>query len=176
MTKLLPLLIGATAVALVFPSAFERYRASLVSEGEIERLEPPVAVVEAAMPRPSGRMVRLPAGADGHFRVEARFDGRNEEVMVDTGATYVALGQETARRLGVWVAPSDFVHRAQTAQGTVRAALAKVRRLSIGPVEAADVDVMVLEGQGPGVTLLGMSFLKRLSRFEVADGRLTLVQ
>jgi aspartyl protease family protein len=176
MSKFFPLLVGATAIALVFPSAFERYRANLVSEGEVERLDPPQPVVEAALPLPAGRMVRLQAGRDGHFRTLARFDGRSEEVMVDTGATYVALGQDAARRLGVRVDPSEFVHTAQTAQGTVRAALARVRRLSIGSVELSDIDVMVLEGVGPGTTLLGMSFLKRLSRFEAKGEHLTLVQ
>ncbi|RIY00948.1 TIGR02281 family clan AA aspartic protease [Aureimonas flava] len=176
MSKLLPLLVGATAIALVFPSAFERYRANLVSEGEVERLDSPRPVVEAALPPATGRTVRLEAGADGHFRTLARFDGRNEDVMIDTGATYVALGEDAARRLGLRVGPSDFVYRAQTAQGSVRAALASVRRLSIGPVELFDVDVMVLQGQGPGTTLLGMSFLKRLARFQAEGGRLTLSQ
>ncbi|WP_279481021.1 TIGR02281 family clan AA aspartic protease [Aureimonas sp. SK2] len=176
MSKFLPFLFGATAIALVFPSVFDEYRARLVAEGEVERLDPPQQVVEAALPRSSGRTMRLAAGPDGHFRTLARFDGRSEEVMVDTGATYVALGEEAARRLGIWPSPADFIHRAQTAQGTVRAALAKVRRLSIGPVELSDIEVMVLEGRGPGTTLLGMSFLKRLSRFEASDGQLTLVQ
>lgn len=176
MSKFFPFLFAATAIALVFPSAFERYRTDLVSEGEVERLDPLQPVVEAALPLPSGRMVRLQSGPDGHFRTSARFDGRNETVMVDTGATYVALGEDAARRLGIRVGPSDFVHRAQTAQGTVRAALAKVRRLSIGPVELSDIEVMVLQGEGPGTTLLGMSFLNRLSRFEAKGGQLTLVQ
>ncbi len=176
MSKFLPLLLGATAIALVFPSAFERYRTSLVSQGELERLDPPEPVVEASLPAPAGRVVRLPADRDGHFRTLARFDGRSEEVLVDTGATYVALGEEAARRLGVRVGPADFMHRAHTAQGTVRAALVTVRRLAVGPVELSDIDVMVLEGKGPRTTLLGMSFLKRLSRYQAEGGQLTLVQ
>ncbi len=176
MSKFLPFLFGATAIALVFPSVFDEYRARLVAEGEVERLDPPQPIVEAALPRPSGRAMQLSADPSGHFRTLARFDGRSEEVLVDTGATYVAMGQEAARRLGIQPGPSDFVHRAETAQGSVRAALAKVRRLSVGSVELSDIDVVVLEGQGPGITLLGMSFLKRLSRFEASDGRLMLVQ
>ncbi|WP_182086084.1 TIGR02281 family clan AA aspartic protease [Aureimonas sp. ME7] len=176
MFKLLPVLVGASVVALVFPSAFERYRASLVAQGESEQLAPPAPVVEASMPPSSGRMLRLQAGPDGHFRAQARIEGVAEDVLIDTGATYVALGAMTARRLGLRVGPGDFVHQARTAQGTVPAALARARRISLGSIELRDVEVMVIDGKGPEVTLLGMSFLNRLARFSVENERMTLAQ
>lgn len=179
MTRLLGFAVFASIVALAFPSAFERYRAT-AARGEIERILPPPATVEAALPpasRPpamTGRALRLEAEADGHFRMEARFDGRPEMVLVDTGATYVAVGERTARRLGIAVSPADYTGFAETANGRTPVALARVKRLALGPVEVRDVEVMVLKGEGLGTTLLGMSFLKRLAGFSVTDGVLTL--
>ena len=175
MTRLLGFAVFASIVAMAFPSVFERYRATLQA-GESEQLSPPAKVVEAALPAPaSGRSLQLRAGPDGHFRTDARFDGRAEPVLIDTGATYVAINERTARRLGINVPPEAFTGMAQTANGPMPVALAKARRIAIGPVEVRDVDVMVAKGEVLTTTLLGMSFLKRLKSFSASGDTLTLV-
>jgi len=179
MSKLLNLIMLASVLALAFPSVYERYRAQLVA-GEDERLDPAPSVVEAAAsppPAPAARRtIHLTADEDGHFRADARFNGRSESVLVDTGATYVAISDATARRLGVRVGPSDFRYTAQTANGPMPVAMARIDRLTLGGVEVRDVEAMVAKGDALGTTLLGMSFLKKLKRFAVENGRLTLVQ
>ena len=45
--------------------------------------------------------VALGADPSGHYLADATIDGVAIEVMVDTGATIVALTAETARRLGI---------------------------------------------------------------------------
>ncbi|ALN71946.1 TIGR02281 family clan AA aspartic protease [Aureimonas sp. AU20] len=174
MTRLLGFAVFASIIALAFPSAFERYRASLSAASEAERLDPPAKVVEASLPVPNGRVLRLRADPDGHFRAEARFDGRVEPVLVDTGATYVALSERTARRLGITVSPDKFTAVSETANGRVPVALATAKRIAIGSVEVRDVDVMVLKGEALSSTLLGMSFLKRLKSYSVTGDTLTL--
>lgn len=177
MLKPLALLAGASVLALAFPSAYERYRAQWQAEAPAEAAPAPPVLREAAVPaRGAGRVARLPADAGGHFRAEASFNGRRAEVLVDTGATFVALGEREARRLGLAVARSDFRHEARTANGTARAAMVPVRRLALGPIELRDVEAMVIEGEGPGTVLLGMSFLKRLAAVELRDGALELRQ
>ena len=92
---------------------------------------------------------------------------------MDTGATYVALGETDARRLGISVAPGDFRYKANTANGSTAAALARIGRLRIGTAELRDVEAMVLKGDLDQV-LLGMSFLGRLRSVGMRDGVLEL--
>ena len=56
---------------------------------------------------PSGS-VSIAAGAYGHFQTQADIDGRSIDVMVDTGASLVALTYEDAASVGLYVKPSDF--------------------------------------------------------------------
>lgn len=176
MQKFMLVLVLSSMVALADPSAFEEYRARMLT-GQVETLDPPPQVIDAAVEAPpSGRLALLRADASGHFRADARMNGRNVPVLVDTGATYVAIDQTTARQLGIVPARADYRHRVQTANGETRAALARIDRLQLGPIELRNVEAQVTRDGTLPVTLLGMSFLNRLSKFEIDGDRLTLSQ
>ena len=51
-----------------------------------------------------------------------------------------------------------------------------IDRLEIGRVSVEDVQAIVLEDKALGTNLIGMSFLNRLKKFQVDEGRLLLVQ
>jgi aspartyl protease family protein len=122
----------------------------------------------------SGGTVRLSADRNGHYFTEAEINNRRLGVLVDTGATFVALRYEDARSLGL-VFPGDaFDVGIRTANGNGRARRVQIRSVSIGPITVRDVDALVLEQGALGTNLLGMSFLKRLARFEVQRGKLEL--
>jgi aspartyl protease family protein len=72
------------------------------------------------------------------------------------------------------VNPGDFTHIAQTANGTARVAPVKISRISIGDITVRDVSAVVSERGKSERTLLGMSFLGRLSRVEMRGGTLVL--
>ena len=129
-----------------------------------------------AVRAPLGRAVHLPADGRGHFTAEFRMNGRRIEALVDTGATVVAINRSTAARIGLSLASSDFVHEVNTANGKARAAGATIERLEIGRIEVRDVPAVVLEDRALDGTLIGMSFLSRLGRFEMKDGALVLEQ
>jgi len=168
---LLVLTTGASVLALAFPAAFERYRATLSSP---EELDAAPQVVEASI-APAGRTLRLRGDGAGHFRTEATANGRRLDVLVDTGATYVAMSERTARSIGIVPRADAFAYRAQTASGEAAAALVRIERLALGSLPARPVEAMVLRGDALGDTaLLGMSYLKGLRRFGVSDGVLTL--
>lgn len=118
--------------------------------------------------------VTIPAGSSGHFETDAEINGRTVHVMVDTGATVVALSYEDAESLGIFVNPSDFTHFAQTANGQARVAPVTISRISIGDVTVRNVPAVVSDRGNSGRTLLGMSFLGRLSRVEMRGGTLVL--
>jgi aspartyl protease family protein len=123
-----------------------------------------------------GHQVALGADPSGHYLADATVNGVAIRVMVDTGATIVALTAETARRLGI--APSSSAVRVgiSTANGNVSAGLVKLAHVRLGNVDVYDVDAAVMPPGALSVNLLGMSFLGKLSRFQAGGGQLVLVQ
>lgn len=120
------------------------------------------------------RSTELVAQRNGHFFAEAEINGRSVAVMVDTGASMVALTYEDARRAGVVPRDSDFTQRANTANGIAKYAPIDIDRLSIDGVEVRNVRAAVMEEGKLETTLLGMSFLSKLGRVEMRSGRLVL--
>lgn len=127
----------------------------------------------AAQPVQTG-VVELKLGRNGHFATEAEINGRPINVLVDTGATNVALSYEDAERAGIFLKPSDFTHQASTANGVARVAPVVIDRITIGDITVRDVQAGVLQQGKLESTLLGMSFLSRLSRVEMRPGSLIL--
>lgn len=123
---------------------------------------------------PFAPIVEIEAGRHGHFRTEAEVNGRQIEVMVDTGATMVALSHEDAERAGIYLKRSDFTHSVNTANGVARVAPVTLDRVSIGDITVRNVPAAVAEPGRLRTSLLGMSFLGRLSRFDMRSGLLVL--
>lgn len=173
--------IGAAGLAYtlthpgVLVSVLDHAKATsgLSAQGPAGQSDDPVLDAQDATGVQSGT-VTLPAGDYGHFRAEADINGRDIDVMVDTGASLVALTYEDARRAGILVKPSDFTHTAQTANGTARVAPVTIPRISIGDITVRNVAGVVSERGASERTLLGMSFLGRLSRVEMRGGTLVL--
>ena len=59
---------------------------------------------------------------------------------------------------------------------SIKAARARLDRVEIGDITVYDVPALVLPDEALGRNLLGVSFLSRLKRYEVADGRLVMEQ
>lgn len=112
-------------------------------------------------------------GPDGHFWAEARVNGQPIRFLVDTGATAVALTQADAERLGFHPADLKYGHSVTTAAGSSRAAVVTLTSISVDGARVEDVQALVVDG-GLDVSLLGMSYLGRLTRFEATRDRLSL--
>lgn len=134
----------------------------------------PAAPVAAAAA--TARSVIVPRDARGHFLVDARVEGRKLSFMVDTGASVIALTASDAARVGIHPAPRDFVTEVRTANGTVRAAPARLDKVEVGDLVVRDVAALVMPDAALSDNLLGLSFLSRLRRFEYSAGRLVLEQ
>jgi aspartyl protease family protein len=119
-------------------------------------------------------MTELRAGNMGHYRVKASINHANIEVMVDTGASVVALSYEDAQATGLRPNTLSFDSPVSTANGVVYAAKVKLSRVEIDTVRVENVDAMVLPKGALNGTLLGMSFLSKLDSFKSEDGVLTL--
>lgn len=102
--------------------------------------------------------VVLKRGADGHYRSEALINGQKVDVLVDTGATGVAISQRVADKLNL---RSINAVRTTTANGDSVAYSVRLQSVKIGGVQAHNVSAMIAPGL-EGDVLLGMSFLGRM--------------
>ena len=118
----------------------------------------------------------LPSDGRGHFTATFRLNGKSVQGLVDTGATAVAINETTARRLGFSANSLDFRYVSSTANGDTRFARVVLDRVEIGGIRVDGVEAAVLRDTSLSSTLIGMSFLKRLSSFKVEDGELRLKQ
>ncbi|MCR4266364.1 TIGR02281 family clan AA aspartic protease [Nitratireductor sp. ZSWI3] len=123
-----------------------------------------------------GRKVRIAADARGHYMGRFKLNGREVSALVDTGATFIAINSSLARRIGLQLAPNDFKYEVSTANGKTRAAAVRIGTLQIGRIHVEDVEAAVLDDRALDGVLIGMSFLKRLSRYHVEGGALVLEQ
>jgi aspartyl protease family protein len=139
----------------------------------------PSAMVATSAPSPASssnsRSVTLSRGEGGHFWTDARVDGRRLQLVVDTGASTIALRASDAARLGIHPAARDFTIKVATANGITRAALVQLRMVEVGNIVVRDVPALVHADGGLGVNLLGMSFLSKL-RWTHERGKLILEQ
>jgi aspartyl protease family protein len=116
---------------------------------------------------------QLTKAADGHYWAEGQVDGTEVRFLVDTGASVVALTGADAKRLGFDPQFLTFNVPVHTANGEARAARIRLSSLSVGGARVEDVDAMVVR-QGLTASLLGMSYLGRLSRFDATPQALVL--
>jgi len=129
-------------------------------------------------PAPAAALVddgaaQIVKGADGHFWAEAEVDGRAVRFLIDTGATTVALSQTDAQRLGIDTKGLDYRYKVITASGQTRAASVKLASVAVAGAQVRNVDAMVIE-KGLETSLLGMSYLGRLSSFQATPRALIL--
>jgi aspartyl protease family protein len=172
--------LGWAVAACILALSMAHFDALKSTAAALLGLPSPAQLAAMSDPKPalaaqsSSGGYELRAGANGHFITAAEVNGQSVEVMVDTGASFVALTYEDAERAGIFLSDADFKHRANTANGVARIAAVTIDRLSIGPITVRDVQAAVSERGRLQTSLLGMSFLGRLSKFEMRPGALLL--
>lgn len=140
-------------------------------------------VAPAAAPQPGqetagqgyaayGEMV-VERGPDGHYWLDAEVNGETIRFLVDTGASHVILTQDDAQAVGLHLTAADYTAVYQTANGEARAAPVLLNRVEVGDIALTDV-VAAVNGAPLPQSLLGMSFLQRLSGFEIQGERMIL--
>ncbi len=126
----------------------------------------------AQMLHEDGR-IEIPLGPDGHFHAVLTIDGVPVSFVIDTGASEIVLSARDAARIGLDPQALAYIGEARTANGVVRTAPVRLESVTLGPFALRDVRAVVNQGQMEG-SLLGMSFITRFARVEIARDRLTL--
>jgi aspartyl protease family protein len=165
-------LAGAAAISLVYFSEIKnvaRFTLGLpATEVRLSRLAKPTRGAAG------DRTVQIKAGPHGHYYASVEINGHSVDVLVDSGASIVALTYDDARRAGVYVRNGDYTQRVSTANGLARVAPVVLDRISIGDITVRNVPAAVTEPGRLATSLLGMSFLGRLQRVDMRAGTLVL--
>jgi aspartyl protease family protein len=119
------------------------------------------------------RQIAIAISNDGHFYADIKINQKPVRFMVDTGASDIALNLSDAKRVGIDVNNLSSFKQYQTANGSIVSGLAEVDEVELAGVTFNDVTVSVNESN-MGISLLGMSFLKRFKKYEFYQDRLVL--
>jgi aspartyl protease family protein len=167
------ILAGLTigAIAALFPA----------DEGEVAApAEAPRTLAAATNSTPPTSPAIAPGGAtelrragDGHFYAPVTVGTRAITMLVDTGASVVALTGEDARATGVLWNAGQLAVVAQGAGGPVRGVAVTVERMRLGGHEARGVAAVVIP-EGLPISLLGQSFLKDVEPVRIEKDRMVL--
>jgi aspartyl protease family protein len=132
-----------------------------------ERSEPAAFAV-------SGGEIVLRRAADGHFHTDVAVNGTPVRFIVDTGATDIVLSHQDAVAAGIDTDALVFLGRARTANGVVRTAPVRLETLALA--DRVDTNVRAtVSGGSMGISLLGMAYLDRFARIEIAADEMRLV-
>ncbi|MEM8553846.1 MAG: TIGR02281 family clan AA aspartic protease [Pseudomonadota bacterium] len=119
--------------------------------------------------------IEVPRSSDGHYHLTLEVNDAPIEFIIDTGATDMVLSRQDAMRAGLKMDELRFLGKAQTANGTVATAPVTLDEVALGPYTDANVRARVNSAEMNG-SLLGMRYLERFARLEIADDTLTLTR
>lgn len=146
------------------------YSVERCAKGEKQRrIEDDAAPTSRSLGAVAGGMVRLESAHGGHFYSTANINGVPVKVVVDTGATTVAISPAAARRVGLDTKRGVAV-KSYTANGVAAGTAVTLDTVELGGNVVRGIPCVILaQDLGPQEeALLGMSFLKH---FEVnTDG------
>jgi aspartyl protease family protein len=125
-----------------------------------------------AMTRADASEVTLLRNRFGHYVATGRINGREVELMLDTGASDVSVPAALADDLGLERGPRAIY---QTANGAIVAYRTVLDRVDLGGIALEKVRASINPAVPEGQVLLGMSFLKQLE-FTQRGNTLTLRQ
>jgi aspartyl protease family protein len=117
--------------------------------------------------------VILRRGAGGHFYADVSTDSGTVTMLVDTGASMVALTANDAATMGVEWQADQVRPVARGASGDVYGVPVVLDRIDVKGIEVRGVEAVVVP-EGLDISLLGQTFLSHVSRVEVSGDEMVL--
>ena len=127
----------------------------------------------SASSRSASGEVRLSRAGDSHFYADTVVDGTGVRMMVDSGASVVALTRRDAEAIGIDVDRLPVAGTARTAGGEVPVRRVVLDSVDIDGIEVRRVEAAVVDAD-MGVSLLGQSYLAKLDAVNVEGDMMTL--
>jgi len=166
----------ATAAAIILASAnfFPLIDFDNLGDDEASKQMRSTDLTQSSARASAPSEVEILAAANGNFYTGAEFNGELVDVIIDTGASYVTLTHTDAENSGLDPSNLTYSINLRTANGTPKGALTQLDDVTIAGITVNNVDVVVTEPGVLGISLLGMSYLSRISGFSVKEGRMVL--
>ena len=111
---------------------------------------------------PEKQRISIARGDGGHYWASGAINGQSVQFLVDTGATAIAMNESQAKYLGIDYRAQGSAVRVNTAAGSAHGWSLTLDRVSVGALQVLGVKAIVLQGDSPRETLLGMSFLNQV--------------
>jgi aspartyl protease family protein len=127
----------------------------------------------SSIPEKNGGEVQLQRDSDSHFYVNAVVNGSSIRMMVDSGASMIALTRRDAEAIGIDVDSLPASGSANTAGGVVPVRPVELNSVGVDGLTVVSVQAAVIDADMP-TSLLGQSFLSRLQSVEVSGDTMTL--
>ena len=148
---------GETFAGVLLESASGR-GAVVVIDGKRQKLGLNQSIAGNFKKRDRTRMKIYPDSL-GMYYVKGKINGVATRFLVDTGATFVTLSGNHAKRLKIDYRKGKY-SSAQTASAIVPVWQIRLASVSIGGIELKNVEATVIAGEQPFDVLLGNSFLR----------------
>lgn len=151
---------GSTINGTIKLISVDRDNAVVEVDGKKQRLQLGRTVLQSV--GDGNKKIVLQANELGHFITNGQINGGSSvRMMIDTGASFLALSAADAQRLGIDYRKGT-PSRSSTANGIVQTFRVRLDSVKIGDIEIFQVDAAVHESELP-YALLGMSFLNRVT-------------
>ncbi len=132
-----------------------------------------VANPSSASTNRSTQTTRILRAGDGHYYANTLINGVPLRMIVDTGATKLALSRSDAAKVGYVLHNSDFNAAGESVTGSIRMAFLNIPRLRIGTIELKNVQAVVFDSN-VSPSLLGMNVLNKMSDIAIHNAAMTL--
>ena len=117
-------------------------------------------------------VVELRREPDGHFYADVEINNMPVHILVDTGASGIALSREDARRAGLATSIGMYEVVGEGAGGDVRGEYVTLDSVRLGKVTASKTPAVILDGGEK--SLLGQSFLRQFASVEIKGDTMVL--
>ena len=116
--------------------------------------------------------LELQRNDDGHFYADVRINGNSVHMLIDTGASGIALSRDDARAAGLATSIGMPEVVGEGADGEVHGEYVKLDKVELGPLSASGLDAVVLNSGNQ--SLLGQSFLSKFASVQIEGDRMVL--
>jgi len=116
--------------------------------------------------------VTLTRAFDGHFYADVKVNGVPVHLLVDTGATGIALSERDAERAGITFSSATFDVIGRGASGSIRGQPVNLDEVALGRHVERNMGAVVIEHAE--VSLLGQAFLSQIDDVSIKGHKMVL--
>ena len=131
--------------------------------------------ISSAFAAPVKRRVAVHKTRNNAYYTSGTINGQTVKLLIDTGATSVAMNSKIAKRLGLDYLLHGKQGSVRTASGITKAYNITLKSVAVGGIAVKNVAAVVIEGSFPHEILLGMSYLSHV-KMDENNGVLALQQ